>query len=70
MQIEIYFSYSFLNTESPIQKIIGQGSVSAVDDKKTTTKAMYKKGWKLTHAIKTSQSAQLESFNFLLIFEK
>jgi hypothetical protein len=31
---------------------------------------MLQKGWKLAHAIKTAGSAQLESFNFLLIFEK
>jgi hypothetical protein len=31
---------------------------------------MISNGWRLSHAIKTSQSAQLESFNFLLIFEK
>ena len=41
-------------------------------NEKTTTTAldMIKTGWRLSHAIKTSQSAQLESFNFLLIFEK
>jgi hypothetical protein len=31
---------------------------------------MIKDGWRLAHAIKTAQSAQLESFNFLHIFEK
>jgi hypothetical protein len=36
----------------------------------TTVKELTKKGWRLSHAVKTSQSAQLESFNFLLVFEK
>ena len=68
MEIEIYFSHSFVNVNSDIYKI--------TDDKdfdqksKTSAKKMYSKGWKLAHAIKTSQSAQLEDFNFLLIFEK
>ena len=40
------------------------------DTTETTAKALIDQGWRLAHAIKTSQSAQLESFNFLLIFEK
>ena len=68
MQIEIYFSHSFVNVNSEIYKIKDDENF---DEKSTTSaKKMYAKGWKLTHAIKTSQSAQLESFNFLLIFEK
>ena len=70
MEIEIYFSYSFLNADSPINKIKGQGELAAVEESTTTASKMYKKGWKLVHAVKTSQSAQLESFNFLLVFEK
>ena len=70
MEIEIYFSYSFLNSDSPIQKIKGQGASAFVEESTTTANEMYKKGWKLVHAVKTSQSAQLESFNFLLVFEK
>lgn len=71
MQIEIYFSHSFVNETSEISKIQGQGLTAMVDDSTTTTaKKMYENGWKLAHAIKTAQSAQLESFNFLLIFEK
>ena len=70
MEIEIYFSYSFLNADSPIHKIKGQGELAAVEESTTTASKMDKKGWKLVHAVKTSQSAQLESFNFLLVFEK
>jgi len=71
MEISIYFSHSFVNEKSPISKIGGQGELAYVDDKtETTTQAMIKDGWRLAHAIKTAQSAQLESFNFLLIFEK
>ncbi len=71
MQIEIYFSHSFINESSEIYKIEGQDANANVDySTKTTAVKLYKEGWKLAHAIKTSQSAQLESFNFLLIFEK
>ena len=71
MEISIYFSHSFVNELSPIHKIDGQGSSAFVDENtQTNTLEMIKKGWRLTHAIKTAQSAQLESFNFLLIFER
>lgn len=71
MEISIYFSHSFVNENSPIHKINGQGSGAYVDEStETTASKMINQGWKLSHAIKTSQSAQLESFNFLLIFEK
>lgn len=71
MKVEIYFSHSFVNVDSPISKIKGQGYAADLNaSSKTTTKKMYEKGWRLTHAVKTAQSAQLESFNFLLIFEK
>jgi len=71
MQIDIYFSHSFVNETSEISKIKGQGAAADVDHSTTTTaKKMYESGWKLSHAIKTAQSAQLESFNFHLIFEK
>ena len=71
MEISIYFSHSFVNENSPIHKIAGQGALAYVDENTvTTTLNMIKQGWKLAHAIKTAQSAQLESFNFLLVFEK
>jgi hypothetical protein len=71
MKVEIYFSHSFVNIDSPIFKIKGDGSSADVNaSSKTTAKKMYEKGWRLAHAVKTAQSAQLESFNFLLIFEK
>jgi len=71
MKIEVYFSHSFLNDQSEIYKIKGQGSTASIDSTTTiTVSQMYLDGWRLAHAIKTSQSAQLESFNFLLIFEK
>ncbi len=72
MKIEVFFSHSFTSADSAIYK------VKSINDKfhkidestKTTANKMVAKGWKLSHAIKTSQSAQFESFNFLLIFEK
>lgn len=71
MEITIYFSHSFVNESSPIYKITGSGSLAYVNEKTSTTALdMIKNGWRLSHAVKTSQSAQLESFNFLLIFEK
>jgi hypothetical protein len=71
MEITIYFSHSFVNESSPIYKITGNDALASVNEKTTTTALdMIKTGWRLSHAIKTSQSAQLESFNFLLIFEK
>jgi|TARA_Y100000310_G_scaffold275706_1_gene292388 hypothetical protein len=71
MKVDIYFTHSFVNVDSPIMKIKGQGSAADTSaSTKTTTKEMYEKGWRLAHAVKTAQSAQLESFNFLLIFEK
>ena len=71
MEITIYFSHSFVNESSPIYKIICNGELAFVDESTTTSALdMIKDGWRLSNAIKTSQSAQLESFNFLLIFEK
>tara|TARA_Y200000002_G_C22313119_1_gene509364 strand:- start:4 stop:219 length:216 start_codon:yes stop_codon:yes gene_type:complete len=71
MDIEIFFAYSFTNNTSSIYKINGQSESASVDkSSETNVKSMYESGWKLAHAIKTSQSAQFESFNFLLIFEK
>jgi hypothetical protein len=71
MKIDVYFTHSFLNDESEMYKIKGQGDSAEIDyTTKITVSQMYKDGWKLAHAVKTSQSAQLESFNFLLIFEK
>lgn len=71
MEITIYFATSFTNENANIAKIAGEGASATIDRSTiTTTKAMYDDGWKLTHAIKTSGSAQLESFNFLLIFER
>ena len=71
MQIEIYFTHSFVNETSEISKIKVSSLGTDLDDSTTTTaKKMYENGWRLSHAIKTAQSAQLESFNFLLIFEK
>ena len=71
MEIEIYFSHSFINESSEIYKIKGQDANANVDYSTTTTAVkLYKEGWKLAQAIKTSQSSQLESFNSVLIFEK
>ena len=71
MEISIYFSHSFVNENSPIHKIAGQGNAAFVDEStETTALEMIRSGWRLSHAIKTAQSAQLESFNFLLVFEK
>jgi hypothetical protein len=71
MDITIYFSHSFVNEKSPIHKVVGQGESAFIDETtETTAHALIQQGWTLAHAVKTSQSAQLESFNFLLIFEK
>jgi hypothetical protein len=70
MKIEIYFSHSLVNVDSEIHKIKGSYKPAIDADSKTTVNKMCKDGWRLAHAIKTSQSAQFESFNFLLIFEK
>jgi hypothetical protein len=71
MEISIYFSHSFVNENSNIYKIVGQGAAAQLDEStKSTPIQLIQQGWRLTHAIKTAQSAQLESFNFLLIFEK
>ena len=71
MEINIYFATSFTNETANIAKISGEGASAQIDRSTiTTTKAMYEEGWRLTHAIKTAGSAQLESFNFLLIFER
>jgi hypothetical protein len=72
MKIEIYFSSSFTSVKSAIHKVtsIGDKFHKIDEDSKTTVKKMITDGWRLAHAIKTSQSAQFESFNFLLIFEK
>jgi len=70
MKIEVYFSHSFVSPDSKMYKI-KDGYTPKVDESSSIkVKDLISKGWKLSHAIKTSQSAQLESFNFLLIFEK
>ena len=71
MQIEVYFSYSFVSPSSTIYKVKDSAiKPSVIETSATTVKDLTKKGWRLSHAVKTSQSAQLESFNFLLVFEK
>jgi len=71
MQIEIYFSHSFVSVNSTMYKIKDSSyKPEIIQSSAKKVKDMIDKGWKLSHAIKTSQSAQLESFNFLLIFEK
>ncbi len=70
MKIEVYFSHSFVSTDSEMYKV--KDGYKPTIDRSTSIKVkdFISKGWRLSHAIKTSQSAQLESFNFLLIFEK
>ena len=71
MEIAIYFCYSFVSPTSEIHKIDESTGTPEVDySSVTNTQEMLRNGWKLAHAIKTAGSAQLESFNFLLIFEK
>lgn len=71
MEISIYFCHSFVSPQSSIHKISEASGSPEVDyASSTTAEEMLQKGWKLAHAIKTAGSAQLESFNFLLIFEK
>ena len=70
MKIEVYFSHSFVSPKSSIYRVKPGFSPSIIEESVTDTEALIKSGWSLKHAIKTSQSAQLESFNFLLIFEK
>jgi len=71
MQISIFFCYSFVSPQSKILKVEdNNGSPFLLEDSATTVESVINDGWRLSHAIKTSQSAQLESFNFLLIFEK
>jgi hypothetical protein len=71
MEISIYFCHSFVSPKSSIYKINESTGEPEVDyASATTAEEMLQKGWKLAHAIKTAGSAQLESFNFLLIFEK
>lgn len=71
MEISIYFCHSFVSPQSSIHKISESTGSPEVDyTTATTTQEMLQNGWELAHAIKTAGSAQLESFNFLLIFEK
>lgn len=70
MKIEVYFSHSFVSPKSSIYKVKPGLYPTIIQESETDTEALIKAGWSLRHAIKTSQSAQLESFNFLLIFEK
>ena len=71
MDIQIYFSYSFVSVDSIMYKVNDDGENQNLDESSATTLAkLNKDGWRLAHAIKTAQSAQLDSFNFLLIFEK
>jgi hypothetical protein len=71
MQIEVYFSHSFVSVNSTIYKVKDSPyKPQIIESSAKKVKDMIDDGWKLSHAIKTAQSAQLESFNFLLIFEK
>tara|TARA_B110000977_G_scaffold175977_1_gene231181 strand:- start:138 stop:353 length:216 start_codon:yes stop_codon:yes gene_type:complete len=71
MKVSIYFCHSFVSPSSEIYKIDeSSGSANVDHSTKTTTENLLQDGWKLSHAIKTSGSAQFDAFNFLLIFEK
>lgn len=71
MEVSMYFSYSFVSLESKLYKVDeSSGSPHLIPESVTTPQQLIQEGWKLAHAIKTAQSAQMESFNFLLIFEK
>lgn len=71
MEIAIYFSLSFVSIQSKIYRIDDSTGTAEIDySTATTTEDMVQNGWKLAHAVKTAGSAQLDSFNFLLIFEK
>ena len=70
MNIQMFFCRSFVNPDSPLSKIEGQGDAAQLVDTDKSYASLAADGWKLAHAIKTSGSAQLNAFNFLLIFEK
>ena len=70
VNIQMFFCRSFVNPESPLSKIEGQGDAAELVDTTHTYASLAAEGWNLAHAIKTSGSAQLNAFNFLLIFQK
>lgn len=71
MKIEVYFCHSFVSVDSTMYKVKDNAyKPQIVESSAKKVKDMINEGWRLSHAIKTAQSAQLESFNFLLIFEK
>jgi hypothetical protein len=71
MEISIYFSYCFVSLDSKLYKVDESSEKpSLIQSSVTTPQELINQGWRLAHAIKTAQSAQMESFNFLLVFEK
>ena len=64
LAILIRLKYNFIHY-NPFPKVESSTIKEFILETKTSAKKMYSKGWRLAHAIKTSQSAQLDSFNFL-----
>jgi len=67
--IRVYFSYSFVNENSELFLIDPENN-SVIQSSVTTPHKLYHEGYRLKDVDKTGQSAQLDSFNFNLRFQK
>lgn len=65
----IYFSYSFVSEDSDIYMIDSDNN-RILEETKTTANKLYSEGFIIEDIDKTGQSAQLNSFNFVIRFSK
>ena len=65
----VYFSYSFVSEDSYIYMIDSDNN-RILEESKTTANKLYSEGFIIEDIDKTGQSAQLDSFNFVIRFSK
>jgi len=65
----VYFSYSFVSEDSDIYMIDSDNN-RILEESKTTANKLYSEGFIIEDIDKTGQSAQLDSFNFVIRFSK
>ena len=65
----IYFSYSFVSNKSDLF-LIDSTNNNILENSLTCAEKLYSQGFKIVDIDKTSQSAQLESFNFVIRFSR
>jgi len=65
----VYFSHSFVSEKSKLY-LINSPSNQIIESSSTNAEKLYSEGFRIIDIDKTGQSAQLESFNFVIRFSK